>query len=82
MLHTKNTSDSTEGIIWKHFDDRFKLVLLISHCICMQLLEERSLRVDIAEGRRQERGGGGSGGFGYRKDDAKGTNMEYTTWYV
>lgn len=52
----------------------------------MQLLEERPLRVDIAEGRRQERGGGGSsgggGGFGYRKDDAKGTNVDYISWCV
>lgn len=50
----------------------------------MQLLEDRPLRVDIAEGRRQERGGGsgGGGGFGYRKDDAKGTNVDYIGWCV
>lgn len=59
-------------------------VLLILQSVCVQLLEDRPLRVDIAEGRRQERGSGGGGGssFGYRKDDAKGTNVDYIGWCV
>lgn len=59
-------------------------VLLILQSVCVQLLEDRPLRVDIAEGRRQERGGGSGGGssFGYRKDDAKGTNVDYISWCV
>lgn len=57
-------------------------VLLILQSVCVQLLEERPLRVDIAEGRRQERGGSGSSSFGYRKDDAKGTNVDYISWCV
>lgn len=60
--------------------------LLILQSVCVQLLEDRPLRVDIAEGRRQERGGGGGSGggssFGYRKDDAKGTNVDYVSWCV
>lgn len=55
--------------------------MLIIQPVCVQLLEDRPLRVDIAEGRRQERGSGG-GGFGYRKDDAKGTNVDYVSWCV
>lgn len=72
---------------WMWFDVSWSRLLpgwalLIVQPVCVQILEERPLRVDIAEGRRQERGSGAGGGFGYRKDDAKGTDVDYISWCV